>query len=85
MSQLTEASTAYATALDAAGDELERPVESPFGTMWASSAVLFGAIDLLHHNGQLTYIQSLLGDAEMHFPENALGEYFGPPAEAAAE
>lgn len=82
---LTAASKKYADALEAAGDELERPVESPFGTMWAASAVLFGVIDLLHHNGQLSYIQSLLGDAEMHFPENALGEWFGPPAEAAAE
>jgi hypothetical protein len=84
VTQLTEAAKQYAAALDAAGDELERPVDSPFGTMWASKAVLFGMIDLLHHNGQLAYIQSLLGDDKMHFPET-LGKWFGPPEDAAAK
>ena len=78
-SMLTEASEAYAAALDAAGDELERSVESPFGEMWAAHSVLFGMIDLLHHHGQITYIQSLLGDAEMHFEMPAIGQWFGPP------
>lgn len=77
---LAEASAQYADALDAAGPELERPIPSPFGEMWASRAVLFGMIDLIHHHGQVTYIQSLLGDAEVHFPPDGVTKWWGPPA-----
>ncbi|MGV3723042.1 MAG: DinB family protein [Actinomycetota bacterium] len=78
--RLQEASNAYVAALEAAGDELEQPVETPMGTFWGSYAVVFGLIDLLHHHGQLTYLQSLLGDAEMHADMEAIQQCFGVPA-----
>ena len=77
--QLAESAAAFAAALDAAGDELNRPVETPFGAMWAAYGVLFPVIDLIHHHGQVTYIQSLLGDAEFHFDPNGIQNHFAPP------
>ncbi|MCC2669577.1 MAG: DinB family [Armatimonadetes bacterium] len=77
---LREAAEAQAAALDAAGDELERAIETPMGPLWGAHAVTFGLVDLIHHHGQITYIQSLLGDAENHMEMDALAQYFGPPA-----
>src|SRR4051812_6070286 len=77
---LTEAAEEYAAGLEAAGAaELDRPLESPFGTMWAGYAVTFGMIDLVHHHGQITYLQSLLGDAENHFGGAESFRYLAPP------
>jgi uncharacterized damage-inducible protein DinB len=81
VARLKEASEAYAAALDNAGDELERMIETPVGPMWGSYAVVFGMVDLLHHHGQLTYIQSLLGDAEVHRDMEAFNRYFAPPTQ----
>jgi hypothetical protein len=78
---LAETAEEFASKLDAAGPELHRAFPSPFGgEMWAAHAVLFGMIDLLHHHGQLTYIQSLLGDAENHGDWDSVNRWFGPPA-----
>lgn len=79
IARLQEASDAYVAALEAAGDELEQPVETPFGTFWGTYSVVFGMIDLLHHHGQLTYLQSLLGDAENHADMDATKQCFGVP------
>jgi uncharacterized damage-inducible protein DinB len=76
---LAETSAQFAGLLDAAGPELERAIDTPFGQLWASSAVTFGLVDLLHHHGQITYIQSLLGDAENHMDWGAMMQYFGVP------
>jgi hypothetical protein len=77
--QLAETGGAFANALEKAGSELERPVETPFGTMLGSRVVLWGMIDLVHHHGQISYLQSLLGDKEMHFnPEGR--NWFAPDA-----
>jgi hypothetical protein len=76
---LKETSEEFAAALEAAGPELERPLETPFGQLWGSRGVVFGMIDLLHHHGQITYLQSLLGDAENHMDPAAVGRWFGPP------
>jgi hypothetical protein len=65
--QLAVTGEAFAAALEKAGPELDREIESPFGTMLASRAVLWGMIDLVHHHGQISYLQCLLGDGEMHF------------------
>jgi uncharacterized damage-inducible protein DinB len=78
-SQLTEAGEAFAAALEAAGPELERTVETPYGTMWGPRVVLWGMIDLVHHHGQIAYIQTLLGDAEMHFNPQGTN-WFAPDA-----
>lgn len=77
---LLDASEAFAAALDGAGPELERSIASPFGgEMWVAHAVVFGMIDLLHHHGQITYLQSLLGDAENHMDTASIARWFGPP------
>ena len=77
--QLTETGEAFAAALEKAGSELDRPVETPFGTMLGSRVVLWGMIDLVHHHGQISFLQSLLGDKEMHFnPEGR--NWFAPDA-----
>ena len=78
---LSETSGRFAAALDAAGPELERAIPTPFGDLWGSHAVLFGMIDLVHHHGQITYLQSLLGDAESHIDPAMIGRWFGPPRE----
>jgi hypothetical protein len=77
--QLLETGEAFAAALEKAGPELERSVETPFGTMLGSRVVLWGMIDLVHHHGQISYLQSLLGDREMH--RNPEGRnWFAPDA-----
>jgi uncharacterized damage-inducible protein DinB len=76
---LAETSTQFADLLEAAGPEMDRPIDTPFGQLWGTSAVTFGLVDLLHHHGQLTYIQSLLGDAENHMDMGGLMQYFGVP------
>jgi uncharacterized damage-inducible protein DinB len=77
--QLAETGEAFAAALEKAGAELERPVQTPFGTMLGSRVVLWGMIDLVHHHGQISYLQTLLGDKEMH--SNPQGRnWFAPDA-----
>src|SRR5437868_1837714 len=65
--QLAETGEAFAAALEKAGPELEHSIETPFGTLWGPRVVLWGMIDLVHHHGQISYLQSVLGDGEMHF------------------
>lgn len=76
---LLETSEQYAARLEAAGPELERTLESPFGPFWGPVSVTFGLVDMLHHHGQITYLQSLLGDAENHMDPEALMQCFGAP------
>lgn len=75
---LIQEADAYAAALDAAGPELDRLTDTPGGELLAAHAVLFPLIDLLHHHGQIIYLQSLLGDAEAHFDHDALAVSFRP-------
>jgi hypothetical protein len=77
--QVKEAGEAFAAALDGAGPELDKPVETPFGTMLASRCVLWAMIDLIHHHGQVSYIQSLLGDKDQHFNPDGTN-WFAPDA-----
>ena len=74
--QLLEAADEYAAALEAAGPELDRPVEIAGGMLWAPRAVLIPVLDLLHHHGQICYLQTLLGDDEQHWNEAAIAEFF---------
>jgi hypothetical protein len=76
-SLLVAAAEDYATALEAAGSELDRPQAMPFGGVFrAYRAVCFPLIDLLHHHGQICYLQSLLGDRETHWNEAAIADEF---------
>jgi hypothetical protein len=84
---LSTAVEEYAAALEAAGPDLDRPQEMPFGGVFrASRAVCFPVFDLFHHHGQICYLQSLLGDTEMHWDEAAIADEFAwkdeiPPSE----
>lgn len=46
--------------------DLEKPVALPFGEFPTLLAASFPVTELLNHHGQITYIQSLLGDTETH-------------------
>lgn len=74
---LLETAEEYATALEEAGSELDRAQPMPFGgTFKAYRAVCFPVMDLFNHHGQILYLQSLLGDAEMHWDDEAVEELF---------
>jgi len=46
---------------------LGETVELPFGTFPLARAATMPAFDLIHHHGQIAYLQTLLGDEESHF------------------
>jgi uncharacterized damage-inducible protein DinB len=68
---LTRATQAYAAALRALpAEKLAEEVTMPWGgTMPMARVATMPATDLVHHHGQITYIQTLLGDREYHFFE----------------
>jgi hypothetical protein len=69
----------FAAAMEATDPaSLQRVLELPFGKFLAARFVLFPLIDLIHHRGQLAYIQSLLGDAEVRFDPEASDVFFNP-------
>ena len=76
-SLLTEAGDEYAAALETAGPELDRTVNIAGGPLWAPWAALIPVLELLHHHGQICYLQTLLGDREQHWNEAAIAEFFG--------
>jgi hypothetical protein len=53
-------------------EELDRPVETPVGTLTGQRIAALAVIDLLHHHGQIAYIQTLLGDTETHLDLSTL-------------
>jgi hypothetical protein len=76
----------YATALEQAGEELDRPQAMPFGGVFrAYRAVCFPLMDLFHHHGQICYLQSLLGDDEMHWNADAIDQEFAWKGDPNAE
>ena len=78
--RLLEVSERYAQALEAAGPELDRAQPMPFGGVFrATRAACYPLLDLMNHHGQILYLQSLLGDAEMHWPEAAIAAEFAAP------
>jgi hypothetical protein len=79
-SRLLEISERYARALEAAGPELDRAQPMPFGGVFrATRAACFPLLDLMNHHGQILYLQSLLGDAEMHWSDEAIACDFSVP------
>lgn len=53
-------------------EKLAETIEIVPGTVVPLSGVVpMAVIDILHHHGQLAYIQTLLGDNEMYFDRNA--------------
>jgi hypothetical protein len=58
----------YAEALRAIPpDRLAEVVSTPFGDMPLGQLATFPVIDVIHHRGQIRYLQTMLGDKENHF------------------
>jgi DinB family protein len=74
---LLDTAEEYAAALEEAGPELQRTFQVVGADLWGPRVVLFPLVEILHHHGQIAYIQSLLGDREAHFDMEALMPYFG--------
>lgn len=43
------------------------PINLGFATMSRGQCVTMPVLDMVHHHGQITYIQTILGDNENHF------------------
>ncbi len=68
---IRDASEKYAVFLRGlAPESLEGTIEMPFGGTWPRERVAsLPIVDLIHHHGQIAYLQTLLGDTESHFEE----------------
>lgn len=42
-------------------------VSLPYGDFQLAQMALFPTFDVMHHHGQITYLQTMLGDTESHF------------------
>jgi uncharacterized damage-inducible protein DinB len=66
--QIRGAAEQYAAALRRlTPQDLERKIDLPFGSFTLAQAAGMPVVDLIHHHGQIAYIQTLLGDTESHF------------------
>ncbi len=71
--RLIEAAEKYrAMLLDLKAEQLEENVEWRTGTMPRRAIALMPVNDIVHHNGQIAYIQMLLGDEATHRDLSAL-------------
>lgn len=67
---IERAATEYAAALrEVNPSRLGESITLPFGTYPAYQVFSMPQVDLIHHHGQIAYLQTLLGDEEMHFTE----------------
>lgn len=58
----------YAAALRAIPlERLAEVVSMPFGDLPLGQLAAFPVIDVIHHRGQVCYLQTMLGDPENHF------------------
>jgi uncharacterized damage-inducible protein DinB len=65
---LRKTTQAYVEALKKVSPaDLERKIELPFGTFPLAQCCAFPVIDLIHHRGQIAYLQTIHGDTEDHF------------------
>jgi hypothetical protein len=65
---LRTTSKEYAEALRAIPPErLGQVVSMPFGDLPLGQLAGFAVVDVIHHRGQVCYIQTMLGDKENHF------------------
>ncbi len=64
---LTQVVQAHQTTIAAlTPTQLEEMVETPVGQLPKAIAASLPVVELINHHGQLTYIQTLLGDGESH-------------------
>jgi hypothetical protein len=65
---LRSGSKEYAAALRAIPPErLAEVVSTPFGDTPLGQLAGFPVVDVIHHRGQVCYLQTMLGDRENHF------------------
>lgn len=70
--QLVGIADKFAATLEALRpDQLERVIETPYGVLPLAQVIRFEPTDIVHHHGQIAYIQQLLGDTESHFDPEA--------------
>lgn len=71
--RLLEAAAKYrAMLLDLGVEQLQETLETRAGAMPRGAVAVMPVNDLVHHNGQIAYIQMLLGDTETHHDLSAL-------------
>ena len=64
---VTQVVQAHQSALSAlTPPQLEQMVETPVGQLPTAIAAGLPVVELVNHHGQITYIQTLLGDSESH-------------------
>lgn len=64
---ITRVVQAHQSAVSAlAPSDLEQMVSTPVGDLPKGFAAGLPVVELINHHGQITYIQSLLGDSESH-------------------
>lgn len=67
---ITRVSAEYAVALrNLPVERLAETAVLPYGSFPMARAVAMPVADLVHHHGQIAYIQTILGDEAMHFYE----------------
>jgi hypothetical protein len=72
---LSQACQRYVTAVRGASPDLSSKKfhdDMPLTPGWMVTAL---TLDTIHHAGQIAYIQTLLGDNEIHFDESALPDW----------
>ena len=71
---ISSAASDYAQAMRAlTPEDLNRTVELPFGAFPVAQLAGMMVFDLIHHHGQIAYIQTILGDTESHFDPSLFG------------
>lgn len=65
--QLLAAAKKYTAAMrDLSEDKLDTMIELPMGALRLGVIATMPVMDMVHHHGQIAYIQLLLGDTETH-------------------
>ncbi len=71
--RLISSAKKYAETLRAVEpSDLEKKMETPFGSFPLGLFATMPVTDTVHHHGQIAYIQSMLGDTESHFDMSLL-------------
>lgn len=69
--ELHDAAEAFAAQVENLTPDAEKRVlHTPFGDSTVEQFARVDLLDLIHHHGQIAYIQTLLGDTESHFVDD---------------
>lgn len=68
---ITKLSNNYIRKLRALSvEDMDRTITTPMGDFPLPLAAGIPVVDLIHHHGQIAYIQTMLGDTEPHFHQS---------------